>query len=228
MKPLKSARVTHQMKWSTYTYQQRQFHHHQHFRCSGHLMRGDVLGADSFRRRHRSASITTGLKITISNPGYRSTSSTPVDKTQVRGDLHVGHSRGRQAIPNPIQVGMSSPGYWSPPPQTFGQSPMGGPPMTNPPPRFGPPMTEPPSIGPHLPMVSPPPMMRGRGQPRGSCGCQDFVDHTDWGQHYQHSGMADKMVFWRNGSMERWRNVTREQHGQGNRHGHGHEHGYPP
>ena len=135
----------------------------------------------------------------------------------------------RQGIPNPSQVGMSSPGYWSPPPQTFGQPPMGGPPpLINPPPGFGPPpMTGVSSIGPHLPMVSHPPLVKGRGQPWGSRGCQDFVDHTDWGQHYQQSGMADEMVFWRNGSMERWQNVTREQLGQGNRHGHGHERGYP-
>ena len=187
-------------------------------------MRSIALGAASLRRRKRSTSSTSGLKITISNPGNRSTCSTPVDRTPVRGELHLGHSRGRQGIPNPIQMGMSSPGYWSPPPQMFGPPPMDDPPpMTNPPPGFGPsPMTCPPSIGPHLPLVSCPPMLRGRGQPWGSRGCQDFVNHTNWGQQYQQNGMADEVVFWRNGSMERWRNVTREQHGQGNRHWHRH------
>ena len=42
-----------------------------------------------------------------------------------------------------------------------------------------------------------------------------------WGQHCQQSGpisfgMDEEMDVWRNGRLERWRNVTGEQQGQGN------------
>ena len=51
-----------------------------------------------------------------------------------------------------------------------------------------------------------------------SAACSNFVGPTGWDQHYRQSGpinfgMDEEMDVWRNGRLERWRNVTREHQG---------------